>query len=271
LRVRVSPENIEDLFLQCSRKLGEGLHMEYAKAKRNKGEPWRPKLELFGALQDRTTWQRLEKASGEQLDKLMKAHASGIRKLRSSQREEFNRINRAAKSPQTEPLLFPPSLEMRRENQRWEKHLYVDDKGSFTWDANTWEEKVLKEALVEKPVIGWLRNVPRRPWSLCVPYVLGGEDKPLYPDLVVFRRVKSEIVADLLDPHDPGLPDAVEKAVGLARFAEKHGMDFGRIELITINEKKAIQRLDLNKPSVRDKVKKVTSREHLVQLFKDAE
>lgn len=273
LRVKVSPENIEDLFLQCSRKLGEGLHMEYAKAKRNKQEPWRPKLELFGALQDRVTWQRLEKASGEQLDKLMKENAPAISKLRSSQREEFNRINRSAKSPQTEPLLLPPSLEVRKEKQKWEKHLYVDDKGGFAWDANnTWEEKVLKEALAEKTAIGWMRNIPRRPWSLCVSYVFGGEDKPFYPDLIVFRRVKGEIIADLLDPHDSGLPDAVEKAVGLARFAEKHGVDFGgRIEFITINSKKQIQRLDLTKPSVRDKVKKVTSREHLDQLFKDAE
>ena len=147
----------------------------------------------------------------------------------------------------------------------------MDDKGGFAWDANTWEEKVLKEAQAEKPAIGWLRNIPRRPWSLCVPYIFGGEDKPLYPDLIIFRRVKGEIIADLLDPHDSGLPDAVEKAIGLARFAEKHGVDFGRIELITINQKKQIQRLDLTKPSVRDKVKKVTSREHLDQLFKDSE
>jgi type III restriction enzyme len=271
LRVKVAAENIEDLFFQCSRKLGEGLHMEYAKSKRNRHEPWRPKLELYGALQDKMTWQRLEKASGERLDTLMKEFAPAIRKLRSSQREEFNRINRSAKTPQTEPLLLPPSLELRKENQRWEKHLYVDDKNGFSWDANTWEEKVLKEALAEKSTVGWLRNIPRRPWALCVPYVLGGEDKPLYPDLIVFRRVKGEIIADLLDPHDSGLPDAVEKAVGLARFAEKHGMNFGRIELITINAKKQIQRLDLTKPSVRDKVKKVTSREHLDQLFKDSE
>jgi type III restriction enzyme len=271
LRVTVSPEDIEDLFLQCSRKLGEGLHMEYARAKRNKQEPWRPKLELFGALQDKGTWQRLEKASGERLGSLRKEFDSSIRKLRSSQREEFNRINRSAKEPQIEPLLLPPSLEMREAKQRWEKHLYVDEKGGFAWDANTWEEKVLKGALAEKATIGWLRNIPRRPWSLCVPYVFNGEEKPLYPDLIVFRRLKGDVVADLLDPHDSGLPDAAEKAVGLAQFAEKHGLDFARIELITINDKKQIQRLDLTKPSVRDKVKKVKTREHLDQLFMDSE
>ena len=46
------------------------------------------------------------------------------------------------------------------------------------------------------------------------------------------RQVGSDFAIEILEPHDPSLSDNFEKAVGLARFAEKHGGLFGRIQLI---------------------------------------
>ena len=40
-------------------------------------------------------------------------------------------------------------------------------------------------------MIGWLRNYDRKPWALCVPYEVAGEDRPMYPDFLVVRKMKT--------------------------------------------------------------------------------
>jgi type III restriction enzyme len=112
---------------------------------------------------------------------------------------------------------------------------------------------------------GWLRNIPKKHWVLCVPYGQG-QAKPMYPDLLIFRREGRKIKIDILDPHDDTRADAAQKAVGLANFARKHGSGFGRIEMIRI-VKGQIQRLRLHQESVRDKVLEVTDLTHLAALY----
>lgn len=113
------------------------------------------------------------------------------------------------------------------------------------------------------------------PASVCVwPYeVMYAEDikqqgqaKPLYPDMMVFRREGNKVKIDTLNPHDDARADAAEKAVGLADFARKHGAAFGRIEMIRV-AKGQIQRLRLHQESVRDKVLKVTDLKHLAEMY----
>jgi type III restriction enzyme len=118
----------------------------------------------------------------------------------------------------------------------WGQHVYVDDKGQFPAKFNKWERKVIERALSKKgEVIGWLRNPPRRDYSLAVPYTRGGEDHPQYPDFLVLRRgPKKEILVDLLEPHMTDLADAAAKALGLAKYADTHGDDFDRIEFIIV-------------------------------------
>jgi len=79
--------------------------------------------------------------------------------------------------------------------------------------------------------------------------------------------LKKQKKVDLLDPHNAGLPDAVGKAVGLARYAEKHGDFFDRIELIVVAPNGHIKRLNVNREAIREKVKTVTSTPHLEALF----
>jgi type III restriction enzyme len=76
---------------------------------------------------------------------------------------------------------------------------------------------------------------------------------------------------DILEPHDPSLADNFEKAVGLARFAERHGHLFHRIQLIRKQPSKAggecYVRLELNSEVVRKQVSLVTSNPQLDALF----
>ena len=101
--------------------------------------------------------------------------------------------------------------------------------------------------------------------ALCVPYGQG-QAKPLYPDMLVFRREGKKVKIDILDPHDDARADAAEKALGLADFARKHGASFGRIEMIRL-VKGQIQRLRLHQEIVCGKVLRVTDLKHLAELY----
>jgi len=267
LKVETTPENIDDLFEECGRLLGEGLHEEFWKEKSDRQDPQRAKLELFGVLQDKAGWDRLEKVAGEEIEELFDKHDDAIAALPTSKREVYNHVRRRAKEPQPIPLVFPDKFDVTREERPWDGHLYVDKAGRFGWDANTWESAVLKEEMADESFVAWLRNFPRKPWSLCIPYRHKGEDRPVYPDLIVFRRVNGKVRVDLLDPHNPKLSDAVDKAVGLARYADKHGSSFGRIELISVADGGEIRRLNVNKATVRQKAKAASSVAHLEALL----
>ena len=132
---------------------------------------------------------------------------------------------------------------------------------------------MLLSELANPQVIAWLRNLDRKPWSLEIPYPHGGEVRPLFPDLVVARQVPGEdgYRFDILEPHDPSRDDNAGKALGLARFAERHGHLFGRIQLIRRLPSPAggedYFRLDINKLAVQKKLLEITTGPQLDALF----
>jgi type III restriction enzyme len=74
------------------------------------------------------------------------------------------------------------------------------------------------------------------------------------------------LVVDILEPHSPALADSYAKAKGLAQFAAKHAMQFGRIALIRLDGNE-IKRLDLAEPDNRAKVLAVGSNAGLDLVF----
>jgi type III restriction enzyme len=271
LKIKATPENIEDLFNQCGRILGEGLHMTFWKAGIDKKNPYRRQLELYGVLQEPETISKLERACKKALDNLFEKRRLTIEKLPSSKREEYYRIYyRMQKDPSAEPLVPSMDYPGRKNGKRLEKHLYATEDGLFfeNFDKSSWEEDVLAEELVKPEVVGWLRNLPRKDWSLCIPFEEGGAIKPMYPDFILFRKVKGKVIVDILEPHAPAFSDAIFKAKGMAAYAERHGELYGRIEIIhKVNGK--LRRINLQDESLRKKLSKATERSHLDKLFDD--
>lgn len=130
---------------------------------------------------------------------------------------------------------------------------------------------MLQEELTDASVIGWLRNVDRKPWSLEIPYEEAGSVKPMFPDLLVVRQDAKGYQFDILEPHDPSLKDNAAKVVGLAKFAEQHWALFDRIQLIRKQKGadgvKRYFRLDVGNGAVRKKVLAVTTNNQLDQVF----
>lgn len=265
IEVEVTSENIDDLFARCETILGEGLKDEYWRRHHDHDEPDRAKLELFCILQDPASVRSLQQVCGNRIDKLFDQYRDEIERMPSSRREQYARIGRQGADPRAETIHPPELIEIRKETPMWDSHLFVDDAGKFGWKPNKWEDTLLREEMNTKNFVGWLRNIPKKHWALCVPYGQG-EPKPMYPDMIVFRREANKLKVDILDPHDETRADAAEKAAGLAHFARKHGAAFGRIEIVRIVKGK-IERLRLHQESIRDKVAIVTDLKHLAELY----
>lgn len=153
----------------------------------------------------------------------------------------------------------------------YDDHLFVDDSGKARINLNTWEEGVLVEEQSQDDYVCWLRNPPRKPWSLCIPYEMGGEQKPAYPDFVIIRKDSDdEYVVDILEPHDPTRIDNLGKARGFAEYARQNP-GVGRIQLIRMSKDAVghnrFKRLDMAMSAVRDKVSRAMTNDELDHIF----
>jgi type III restriction enzyme len=266
-------QNVDDLYAQAGRKLGEGLHAAYLKARVATGKikPSTAKLELAALLDDEKTVKALEEMSGKTFNAEAEKHKAAIRDLPEARREAYRKLRRQAAKPEPEELELPDIYQsVIDEDGIFSGHLYADAKGLFSFSPNEWERATVEAELARDDVLGWLRNVPRKSWAFKLPYRYDGDDTAaMYPDFLFFRRQGAGVVVDILEPHRLTQDDSAAKAVGLADFATRHGDRFGRIELI-IKEKDKLLRLDVNRGDVRDKVRAVKDNGHLRQLFESA-
>jgi type III restriction enzyme len=271
--VDVSDVDIETVFEEAGRSLGNGLHMAYWQENADES-PIKAKVELVALSRSHTSMTAIETKAEAAFNRLFDLHKREIGKLREQRRQHYEKLRTSAAVPVEVLWLLPDSIDFRRTVTAltYEKHLFVEEDGTFRSDLGPWERDVIGEELARPDAVGWLRNVDRKPWSMEIPYRTGRDVRPMFPDLVMVRRGKKEaLIVDILEPHDPSLADNFEKAVGLAEFAERHGHLFGRIQLIRKLPSPAgvdrFARLDVNVRAVQQKVKLITSNPQLDDLF----
>lgn len=165
-----------------------------------------------------------------------------IQNLSDLHRSTYNEIQRQDREPQPVAVTRPIS---RIENTKdaegiplpvRERHLLSDEHGAFPVGTfNAWELAVIDNELAQPGCVGWYRNPARgTEEALRVPYYEGEVWKSMQPDFVVFsRKQDGSLGASIVDPHSTHLSDALVKLRGLARFAERHGAKFVRIEAIS--------------------------------------
>ncbi|MDD3034870.1 MAG: DEAD/DEAH box helicase family protein [Bacteroidales bacterium] len=169
---------------------------------------------------------------------------------------------------------FPETITMKRDSSGkvCRDHLFVDEMtGNACISLNSWESGVLEEERTNREFLYWFRNPPRKPWSLCIPYEIGGVHRPTYPDLLVIRKNGLEkLIVDILEPHDPTRIDNLGKAKGFAEYARQNP-NVGRIQLIrkkrdSLGNDRFI-RLDMSKSAIREKIFKVANNDELDHIF----
>ncbi len=273
LQLTVSDENIDDLFDVAGRALAEGIHKAWWRHRITKAgvDPERAKLEIFALCTEAGVLDGIQSAAQSLTQHWLNSYAPSIKNLSEASRSMYTEVQRLAADPEIVPLAYPAdAIELSKGNWRWAKHLFVDKNAMAPLTLNTWERQVMEPEIERDDVVFWLRNLDRKQWSLAVPYVLNGELKPLYPDFLILRdEGKGQLAVDILDPHSLSLEDAPAKAAGLARYADKHAPEFGRIELIIVDGRQ-IRRIDLKDEVKRGKVRAVQTHAHLRQLFDDA-
>lgn len=270
--IAASDADIERQFAEAGMRLTNGLHQTYWEANADR-DGLEVKAEVIVLTRSHEVMARLESKAEGAFDRLYDQHKQTIGKLKEKERGRYERLRLATAKLVELDWRLPERLQFRRAEDApcYKRHLYLEDDGRFRADLGTWEAELLAEELANPAVVGWLRNLDRKPWSLEIPYESGGEVRPMFPDLLLVRQTDAGYAFDILEPHDPSRADNFEKAVGLMRFAERHGHLFGRVQLIRKQPSAAggecYVRLDLNTESVRKKMKVVTSNPQLDEVF----
>lgn len=265
-----SAEDIDHLFEESGRLLasGEGLHRTYWKRYHDHAKPDEAKLELSAVVRMAETQIALEQLAMSEFEKLQKRHQVAIRKLPAAERARFQRLVQASGRAVLQDWELPDSIVEKPGDAVWKDHLYVNGNGEFSAVLNTWESAFLDWAKKSDGFVCWLRNPAKRDWAFCVPYDHGGE-KPFYPDFVIVRKEGDEFVVDLLEPHNDDWTDTWAKAKGLAKFADEHGADFGRLMMGRVNPANKLQIVDVADAKTREKARKMVAAGDLESLFQD--
>jgi len=266
-RMSLSGENIDQLFDATGRMLaaGEGLHRTYWKRYHDEEMPNQAKLELFTLVRQPETLSLMEKLAKQEFDDLWAKHKGDIRKLPASIRARFNMLVQASGKAAVQDWELPEQIVEKKEKEFWKKHLYCNERGNFSARLNDWEKELLEAEMKKGEFVAWLRNLPRREWAFCIPYELAGL-KPFYPDFLIIRRSAKGFVVDVLEPHDDSRTDTWAKAKGLAEFADKHGIEFGRL-VIARKKDNLWQLADVNQKTMRAKARRMQSSSDLESIF----
>lgn len=270
--IATSPENINDLFEEAGRKIGEGLHRDFwqwtVTGADDVTKIRHAKIEVAVLLSDPTVVDSVENLARERIDLWRGRYVEEIDNLPEKRHTVYSDIAGTAHEPSTKTIRYPDRVAWKRPQgaHDWDKHIYVGEDGTFADAFNQLETDTLNAEIPN--CLGWLRNPDRKRWSLTIPYQRRpGEYKPVYPDFLFFRLQADRIVIDILDPHGSHLADAVTKAKGLALYAKEHGHRFGKVEILDKIEGR-LRRLNLKDHKVREHLNAITNNDSLVVLYK---
>jgi len=268
-RIEINEYNVNDLFKRAKMRLRSDICLEYLRQNFDEEEPLKAKLELFLLSQKKSVLEKVEKKAKARIKELKEKNHTELISLPSSQRDEYNKVVwSAAREIEPQLTILPQSIKLSKGDVivRYEKHLFSDEDEYFDADLNEWEHKVLLQELENVDVTAWLRNLDRKPWALGITYEKNSEKEIMYPDFLIIRKIRNGYIVDILEPHNEALSDSLEKAKGLANYANNHGTNFGRIEYIRIIDGN-IKRLDLNDLEIRQQVMKIVRQDELNSLF----
>lgn len=270
--VELTELDLNNLFERAGKILGGDLHKEYW-VRHSKRDYEEVKTEIIVLSSDNSAMERLEVFADKLFNELYDAHQPAFRKLKEERKDAYKKLALSSTTPIPLAWDLPQTIDFSVGNDAevYKSHLFIPaEGGDFKVSLNDWESGLIKEEL-KNGAVAWLRNLDRKKWSLEVPYEVDGVTVSMFPDLLVVRAGVHGYLFDVLEPHDFSRKDNYPKAVGLAKFAEKHGEHFGRIQLIRkvkgADRCDHFYRLDMGRLNVRNKVRGVTSNSELDRIF----
>lgn len=268
--------DIDRQFRLAETKLGnEGVGNEYGRQYFDSDEPNAHKIDVIIFAVDTECIGSLKSYAEAKFHRLNDEYRRYIAKIDSERiRRQYDSIVSDGDIVSKHNFRLPETIQIPHEDggKPYKNHLFVsEDSGTAKMCLNNWEEGVIAEEEFQSDFVCWLRNPPRKSWSLCIPYEINGETKPTYPDFIVVRSdAVSEYVIDILEPHNPAFTDNLGKAKGFAEYARQNP-GVGRIQLIRMSKDAAgrsrFKRLDMSMSAVRDKVSHAMTNDEIDHIF----
>ena len=266
--------DIDRQFRRAEQKLGsEGVANRYGRYYYNEDNPNEFKIDVILYANDDECISRLMSYAEKAFHKLNDDYRRKLAGAEERFTKAYDTIVSNGDVISKHNFRLPETISLPHDDSGmvYDDHLFADDDGKAQIKLNSWEQGVLIEEQGQVDYICWLRNPPRKPWSLCIPYEMDGEKKPAYPDFVVIRRDEDqEYIIDILEPHDPSRKDNLGKAKGFAEYARQNP-GVGRIQLIREGKdaagNKKFKRLDMSKSEVREKVSRAMTNDELDHIF----
>jgi type III restriction enzyme len=272
-KIRTAHQDMERQFYSANQKIGEGLGMAYWKEVNRQGvtdEEAQMDVILVAASND--ALESIDRYARGEFKVLYDKRRSAINALGEKARKKYEALAGVADDPVDVDWLLPEnvSFTLNAECREYPRHLYVSEGGTFRTSLSPWESDLITEEL-KNGAHAWLRNLDRRSWSLEIPYRDGDAIRSMYPDLLVVSESGGNYKFGVLEPHDPSRADNLNKAKGMAEFAERHGGAYDRVQLIRkmrgADGLGRFYRLDMVDPGVRGKVRAAADNNDLDGLF----
>lgn len=271
VQLDVDDRNVGDLFRQAGNKLRDGFAVRYwrQRVQRDGIDPRLAKIESYVLATDEQTVKAVDDAAAELVVSWMNEHDSAIRGLSDTSRQRYYEVQGQAKTPEPAKVVIPTERAYPDAETRWPAHLLSTSNGKFPAALGGWEAEVLEKELAAANLVAWYRNPTGGAAAIRVPYRAGGVWKPMYPDFVFVHDIDGELQPSIIDPHGLHLADAVDKARGMAAFAEEHSHRFHRLDMVAKLDDGALRRVDLKSDEARKAVAGATDRAALSGAFED--
>lgn len=265
--------DIERQFNLAESKLGsEGIGNKYVGRDADLFNNTQRKIDVILFASNNNELERMQQFSKERFYFLKDTYRLTFAHMEEKWRKRYENIV-ADGDPVSQKSFHLPdyiSIQSNEDGTSFSDHLFVDEAtGTATFKLTSWEDKTLKEEQLRNGFVTWLRNPARSSWALCIPYVMNNENKPMYPDFIIVRKVNDKYVLDILEPHNSSLKDNLPKAKGLAEYAQREPK-IGRVQLIrlvSVHGVDKLVRLDLNSSLVRENVIQAHTESELDHIF----
>ena len=261
--------DLDRQFRLAELKLGnEGVGIRYGIRYADDDNPAGYKIDVIIFAADADCMDMLHNYARSRFHDINDANRRRITGLTERYRKKYDSIVSDGDIISKHNFRLPETISIERSNvgEAYTDHLFVDNSTvKAVINLNNWEKAVLQAERGRSDYICWLRNPPRKSWSLCIPYEQNAEKKSMYPDFLIIRKDEMGFVIDILEPHDGTRTDNLGKAKGFAEYARQNP-GVGRLQLIRLLNGR-IKRLDMSRSAVRDRVSHAMSNDELDHIF----
>ena len=280
--ISVNSRNIEDLFRQAKRALGDSAAKWYwdVLCDEENVDADGAKIRVAALAQDASVAVALEGAAKTLVATWRDEHNGAIGDLPDAKRERFYNIWQQSKEPEKIDLILPTQVtaatkvikhkgeqEMVTVVPRYKKHVFANGKHEFPASFTGWEVDVLAAELAKPTLVGWYRNPTGGIAALAIPYEMSRVPRTMYPDFIFFHDIDGEVVIDIVDPHRPDSADTGPKWTGLAKYAQDNAGIFRRVVAVVRNADEHLISLDLKNPQTAARLAKATNENDIHSIF----